>query len=147
MLDLGWQELFLITLVALVVVGPKDLPLLIRTITGWIRGARKVAKDFQNSMEEVARETELDGFRKNLDYSFEQNISEFVSGEFNATKNTTENDYEEESIINQGELNENEITDGISLPIKLEDQMLQESEVNTKPENSAMDSRLLKSTK
>ena len=56
MLDLGWQELFFITLVAIIVVGPKDLPMLVRSISRWIFKARRLAQDFQGSLEIVARE-------------------------------------------------------------------------------------------
>jgi sec-independent protein translocase protein TatB len=129
MLDLGWQELFLITLVALIVVGPKDLPLLIRSITGWLRSARKMAKDFQTSLEEVARETELDRVREISEYSFERNISEFVSDGLEPNENITK------------------VNDGLSLPIKTENQGLQPLEVKTKPENSKIDSNLIKLSK
>ncbi|MBL6598717.1 MAG: twin-arginine translocase subunit TatB [Alphaproteobacteria bacterium] len=64
MLDLGWQEFFLIATIAVVVVGPKDLPKVIRTVVGWIRKVRSMARDFQGSIEEVAREAELDEIRQ-----------------------------------------------------------------------------------
>jgi sec-independent protein translocase protein TatB len=147
MLDLGWQELFLITLVALIVVGPKDLPLLIRSITGWIRGARKMAKDFQVSLEEVARETELDSFRKTSDYSFERSISDFVSNELNVDANVSKDEYKKENVINQSELNKKEVTDGFSLSKKPENQVLKDVEVEKEPESSNMDSNPLKSDK
>ena len=66
MLDLGWQELFFITLVAIIVVGPKDLPMLVRSISRWIFKARKLAQDFQGSLEIVAREAEIDGLKKDM---------------------------------------------------------------------------------
>ena len=59
MLDLGWQELFIIALVALIVVGPKDLPILVRSIAKWLRSVRKIVWTFQASIEEVGREAEL----------------------------------------------------------------------------------------
>ena len=60
MLDLGWQELFLITLVGLLVVGPKQLPGLVRSVTTWISKAKLSVSNFQNSLEEIAREAELE---------------------------------------------------------------------------------------
>ena len=66
MLDLGWQELFFITLVAIIVVGPKDLPMLVRSISGWIFKARRLAQDFQGSLEIVAREVEIDSLKKDM---------------------------------------------------------------------------------
>ncbi|WP_420405039.1 Sec-independent protein translocase protein TatB [Nisaea sp.] len=64
MFDLGWQEFMLIAFVAVVVVGPRDLPRVVRSVSTYIRKARSVARDFQNSLEEVAREAELDELRK-----------------------------------------------------------------------------------
>ncbi len=66
MFDLGWQEFILIALVAVVVVGPKDLPRVIRTVGQWIRKARSLASEFQGSLEEMAREAELDDVRKSI---------------------------------------------------------------------------------
>lgn len=66
MLDLGWQELFFITLLAIIVVGPKDLPMLVRSISRWIFKARRLAQDFQGSLEIIAREAEIDGLKKNM---------------------------------------------------------------------------------
>ena len=60
MLDLGWQELFLITLVGLLVVGPKQLPGLVRSSTAWIRKTKLSVSNFQSSLEEIAREAELE---------------------------------------------------------------------------------------
>ena len=66
MLDLGWQELFFITLVAIIVVGPKDLPMLVRSISRWIFKARRLAQDFQGSLEIVAKEVEIDSLKKDM---------------------------------------------------------------------------------
>ena len=66
MLDLGWQELFFITLLAMIVGGPKDLPLLVRSSSRWIFKARRLAQDFQGSLEIVAREAEIDGLKKDM---------------------------------------------------------------------------------
>lgn len=66
MFDIGWQEFILIALVAVVVVGPKDLPRVIRSVGQWIRKARSLASEFQGSLEEMAREAELDDVRREL---------------------------------------------------------------------------------
>lgn len=64
MFDLGWQEFMLIALIALIAVGPKDLPRVIRAVSQSIRRVRGVAREFHSSLEEVAREAELDDIRK-----------------------------------------------------------------------------------
>lgn len=66
MFDIGWQELFIVAVLALIVVGPKDLPQAIRTITTWIRKARMMARDFQSGVNEMVREAELDQVKDHL---------------------------------------------------------------------------------
>ena len=53
--------------VALVVVGPKDLPRLMRTLGGWVRKARGMADQFRASFDEMTRETELEELRAEID--------------------------------------------------------------------------------
>ncbi|MAF94540.1 MAG: twin-arginine translocase subunit TatB [Rhodospirillaceae bacterium] len=67
MFDIGWQELFILAVLAIIVIGPKDLPRAVRTITKWIRKARSMARDLQDGLDEVAREAELDDLKKELD--------------------------------------------------------------------------------
>lgn len=64
MFDIGWQELFIVAVLAILVVGPRDLPRTLRTVMGYIRKAKGMARDFQNGIDEVAREVELDDIRK-----------------------------------------------------------------------------------
>ena len=67
MLDIGWQELFIIAAVGIVVVGPKDLPRAIAKVSKVVRRARGMARDFQSSIDDVVREAELDDIRKQVD--------------------------------------------------------------------------------
>ena len=63
MFDIAWSELFVIVLVALVVVGPKDLPKLMRTAGQWAGRARAMADQFKRSFDDMARQAELDELR------------------------------------------------------------------------------------
>jgi len=67
MFDIGWQELFILAVLAIIVIGPKDLPGAIRTITKWIRKARSMARDLQDGLDEVVREADLDDLKKELE--------------------------------------------------------------------------------
>ena len=67
MFDIGWQELFILAVLAIIVIGPKDLPGAIRTISKWIRKARSMARDLQDGLDEVVREADLDDLKKELD--------------------------------------------------------------------------------
>lgn len=60
MLDLGWSELLIIGVVALIVVGPKDLPRMLRTLGQYAGRARGIAREFQRSMDEAARQADID---------------------------------------------------------------------------------------
>jgi sec-independent protein translocase protein TatB len=67
MLDVGWQEMLLIAVVAVVVIGPKDLPVAIRTVAGWVKKAREMAGEFQRGVDEMVREAELADVRKQVE--------------------------------------------------------------------------------
>ncbi|MBI1985783.1 MAG: twin-arginine translocase subunit TatB, partial [Rhodospirillales bacterium] len=67
MFDIGWQELFLIAVVALIVIGPKDLPRVMRTVMRGVRKAREMARDLQGGLDELAREADLDDLKKELE--------------------------------------------------------------------------------
>ena len=66
LLDFGWSELMLIGLVALIVIGPKDLPKALRVAGFWVRKARTLSREFQSSVEQMVREAELDEVRQEL---------------------------------------------------------------------------------
>ena len=61
---IGWTELLLIAAVAIIVVGPKELPFLMRKVGRFMGQARAMAREFQDSFEDIAREAELDELRK-----------------------------------------------------------------------------------
>jgi sec-independent protein translocase protein TatB len=76
--DLGWSEMLVIGAVALVVIGPKELPNALRTAGYWVRKARGLSREFQGSFEQMIREAELDEVRKDLKKATEFDIeSEF----------------------------------------------------------------------
>ncbi len=64
--DIGWPELMLIGIVALVVIGPKDLPRALRVAGFWVRKARTLSREFQSSIDQMIREAELEEVRQDL---------------------------------------------------------------------------------
>ena len=66
MFDIGWSELLVIGVVALIVVGPKDLPVMFRTLGRMTAKARMMAREFTRAMEDAAKETGLDEAGKDL---------------------------------------------------------------------------------
>ena len=67
MFDIGWSELLVIAVVAIVVVGPKDLPRLMRGFGHYAGKFRRAAGDFQRQFEEAMRESEVDEVRKAIE--------------------------------------------------------------------------------
>jgi sec-independent protein translocase protein TatB len=65
--SIGFQELILIGLVGLLVVGPKELPLLMRKAGQWMNKMRGMAADFRATFDEMARQAELDELRKEVE--------------------------------------------------------------------------------
>ena len=66
MFDIGWGEFFLIGVVALIVVGPKELPGLFRTVGQWTGKARGMAREFQRSLEQAANESGMNEVSQSL---------------------------------------------------------------------------------
>ena len=64
MFDVAPTELMLVALVALIVIGPKDLPKLMRTVGYWVGRARGVARHFRSGMDEMMRQAELEEMEK-----------------------------------------------------------------------------------
>jgi sec-independent protein translocase protein TatB len=67
MFDIGWSEMALIMTVALIVIGPKDLPRLAREVGKWTGKARAMAREFQRSLDDMAREAELQDIKAEID--------------------------------------------------------------------------------
>jgi sec-independent protein translocase protein TatB len=67
MFDIGWSELLVIAVVAIVVVGPKDLPKLMRGFGHYAGKLRRAASDFQRQFEEAMRESEVEEVRKAIE--------------------------------------------------------------------------------
>jgi sec-independent protein translocase protein TatB len=67
MFDISWTEFLLIGVVALIVIGPKELPGVLRTLGQWTRKVRSMANDFQNQFQEAMREAEMADLKKEVD--------------------------------------------------------------------------------
>ena len=110
MFDIGWQELFIVAILALIVVGPKDLPRALRTIMGLVRKARMMARDFQDGIDDVVREADLDDMKNKIenlsDGDFNEQIQEAIdpTGDLGSDLGMTEIQAELSATIDQ-ELN------------------------------------------
>jgi sec-independent protein translocase protein TatB len=67
MFEIGWGELLIIGIVALIAIGPKELPTVFRTLGQWTNKLRRMASEFQNQFQEAMREAELAELKKQVD--------------------------------------------------------------------------------
>ena len=67
MFEVGWSELLVIAVVAIVVIGPKDLPRVMRVVGQWSGKVKRMAREFQGQFNEALREAELDDVRKGVE--------------------------------------------------------------------------------
>ena len=66
MFDIGWTELVVIAVVAIVVIGPKDLPRAMRYVGQWTTRLKRMSREFQGQFNEALREAELDEVKKDI---------------------------------------------------------------------------------
>src|SRR6516225_8100976 len=79
MFDIGWSEFVVIAVVALIAIGPKELPGVLRMVGQWMGKARKMAAEFQSQFQEAMREAEMADLKKSFD-EVKEAASGFTSG-------------------------------------------------------------------
>ena len=82
MLDLGWTEILIVGVVALIVIGPRDLPVALHTFGKYIAKLKSMAREFQSGIDDIARQHELKELQEGINKfkSPEQAIENYVSG-------------------------------------------------------------------
>lgn len=74
MFDVGWDEMALVAVVSLIVIGPKDLPAVLRQLGRWTRKAREMASEFQSGIDDMVRESELADIKKQVQNATDPNL-------------------------------------------------------------------------
>ena len=90
MFDIGWSEMAFIAVIALIVIGPKDLPKTMRTVSGWVRKARSLAQEFQSGLDDIARESELDELKQQLTGAGELDLEGAIENTIDPTVGTAD---------------------------------------------------------
>ncbi len=67
MFDIGWSEMAVIAFLTLIVIGPQELPRVLRTVGQWVRKAQSLAREFQRGLDDMAREADLEDAKKLVD--------------------------------------------------------------------------------
>jgi len=85
MLDIGWSEMAIVAVIALIVVGPKDLPKALRTVRAWIAKLRSMAREFQSGVDDLVREADLQDVRKEVESIAQEGFSDDSIDAFDPT--------------------------------------------------------------
>ena len=80
MFDIGWSEIAVIAVIALIAIGPKELPGVLRMVGQWMGKARRMAAEFQGQFQEAMREAEMADLKKTFD-EVKEAASGIVSGD------------------------------------------------------------------
>lgn len=88
MFDIGWSEMMMIGVMAVIVIGPKDLPKALKTVGKWVRRARELAREFQSGVDDMVREADLEEAREAIrnTTSIDKKIKETVDPTGEMTK-------------------------------------------------------------
>src|SRR6201996_6770786 len=98
MFDIGWSEIAVIAVVALIAIGPKELPGVLRMVGQWIGKARRMASEFQGQFQEAMREAEMADLKKSFD-EVKEAASGFTSGNvLNSFQQTVDKSLDTEGV-------------------------------------------------
>ena len=101
MFDIGWPELMVIAVLTVLVVGPKELPRVLRTVTGIIRKIRMMAGEFQSSIDDLAREADLQDIKKQMMDANSKDIGAEIEKAVDPTGDVTGSIQEIQKDLNQ----------------------------------------------
>lgn len=98
MFDFAWSEIMLIGVVALVAIGPKDLPVALKTVSDLVKKARRMAGEFQSHVDEMVRDADLQGVKSTFDdlrrMDIKSTILNAVDGDGGLRKTLSDNPFD-----------------------------------------------------
>lgn len=101
MLDIGWPELAIIALITILVVGPKEIPRVLRMVTQAVRKLRSMASEFQSGIDDLAREADLDDLKKDIEKTASTDIVGEIENTIDPTGEVTESVREIETSLKE----------------------------------------------
>ena len=82
MFDLGWMEMAMIAVITLMIVGPKDMPKVVKGVTQGVGRLKALSREFRSGLDDLAREADLDKLREDID-----KVADAAGAEMNAIEN------------------------------------------------------------
>ncbi len=90
MFDIGWSEMAVIALLALLVIGPKELPNLMRNVARWVKKARSLTREFQSGIDDMVREADLEDARNALKQTTSSGLEKKITDAIDPTGGVTD---------------------------------------------------------
>ncbi len=111
MFDFAWSEIALIAAVALIAIGPKDMPVAIRTVSGMVKKARRMAAEFQTHVDEMVREANLDEVKDQFNairnFDFKEEVEKAIDPDHTLRDTLTDLEKPSEAAPNENATDEN----------------------------------------
>ncbi len=126
MLDIGWYEIFVIAVITVIIVGPKELPRVLRAVTQITRKIRAMASEFQSGIDDIAREAELDDLKKSIEDSASTDIAGDLENTIDPTGELTESvrelgDSIKEDPVDTGDISSDGVPEQLAVTTASED--------------------------
>lgn len=83
--DIGWTEIAVVVVVAIIFIGPKDLPRVLRTMGEWIAKAKSLTREFRGYVDEMIREAELDEVKREIESIGDADVGRYVENTIDPT--------------------------------------------------------------
>lgn len=103
MFDIGWSEMAVIVVLTLIVIGPKELPRVMRTVAHWVRKAQSLAREFRSGLDEMVREAELEDAKQIIDKGRGFDIGKAVEDAIDPTGSVREEAAELQGAVQDSE--------------------------------------------
>ncbi|MEE8392893.1 MAG: Sec-independent protein translocase protein TatB [Rhodospirillales bacterium] len=140
MFDIGWQEIFIISVLTIIVVGPKELPKVLQTVTRAVKKARQLIRDFQSGIDEMVREAGLADVKEQMEsgvnIDIESEVEKIVDPQGSISKGMNMRDIEQD-LNEAGSSINKEDSSGDALPRDDDHSMVGDHEDTPEAESSA----------
>jgi len=131
MFDIGWTEITVILVIAIIVIGPKDLPKVLRAVGQWVAKAKAMTRDFRGHVDEMIRETEIDEVKKQIDSIDKFDANSALENTIDAEGDIREAfDFDDSNTIDSNDQSQNEgsIDDNRELSKRIDEDTVRDAE-------------------
>ena len=149
MLDIGWSEMLMIAAVAIIVIGPKELPRTLRTIGRWIAKARSLTREFQSNVDDMITQSEIEEIKNTANsisnFNSENILEDIPSAKVNEIEESNTGLLNERSdrvggtVVSEAKTSRD---DGEATPLEAEELLFEEPNENSDSSQNPSDEKM-----